>query len=310
MITWLASYPRSGNTLLRVIIEHVFDVRTYSIYDERPLIYGPEGLEEGQGEYSPERLYQCARASKRMHFVKTHEWPRDDAPAIYVERDGRAASVSYYHYLKTRDVPNALLSDVIYGLVEYGSWSEHYERWKPAHRESCLVVKFEDLVTNPDAVIAQLSAFTGLERKHGYQNDFHALQAEDRSFYRTGSNDANIKELHGVDETLFWIMHGAAMKERGYVAPVANFDALDFRNALIEQRNRHEILMTERCLRRTREIEDDRIARGNVIASLAAQLEACRSDRKTQVQHIESLHKMLEEARVWKTPRAESVKKV
>ena len=30
MIVWLASYPRSGNTLTRTIFKNVFDIDTYS----------------------------------------------------------------------------------------------------------------------------------------------------------------------------------------------------------------------------------------------------------------------------------------
>lgn len=34
MIVWLASYPRSGNTFLRVLFRHVFGIETYSVYND------------------------------------------------------------------------------------------------------------------------------------------------------------------------------------------------------------------------------------------------------------------------------------
>jgi len=35
MIVWLASYPRSGNTALRVLLNRVFGLETLSLYDDR-----------------------------------------------------------------------------------------------------------------------------------------------------------------------------------------------------------------------------------------------------------------------------------
>ena len=34
MIVWLASYPRSGNTFLRVVLHNVYGVSTYSVYED------------------------------------------------------------------------------------------------------------------------------------------------------------------------------------------------------------------------------------------------------------------------------------
>ncbi len=45
MIVWLASYPRSGNTFLRLVLHRLFGVPTYSVYeDDDPVAQrvGPE----------------------------------------------------------------------------------------------------------------------------------------------------------------------------------------------------------------------------------------------------------------------------
>src|SRR5258708_3341660 len=34
-VTWLASYPRSGNTLLRIILKRCFGLTSQSLYDDR-----------------------------------------------------------------------------------------------------------------------------------------------------------------------------------------------------------------------------------------------------------------------------------
>ena len=34
MVVWLASYPRSGNTFLRIVLHRLYGVPTYSVYDD------------------------------------------------------------------------------------------------------------------------------------------------------------------------------------------------------------------------------------------------------------------------------------
>ena len=34
MVVWIASYPRSGNTLLRMLIRYGFGMSTFSVFDE------------------------------------------------------------------------------------------------------------------------------------------------------------------------------------------------------------------------------------------------------------------------------------
>jgi hypothetical protein len=34
VIVWLASYPRSGNTFLRVVLHNLYGVPTYSVYED------------------------------------------------------------------------------------------------------------------------------------------------------------------------------------------------------------------------------------------------------------------------------------
>ena len=36
MIIWVASYPRSGNTLFRLLLNRLWGLPTYSVYPRRP----------------------------------------------------------------------------------------------------------------------------------------------------------------------------------------------------------------------------------------------------------------------------------
>src|SRR5690242_6425767 len=95
MIIWLASYPRSGNSLFANLIKHHLEIPLYSIYsiDKRT-----DDQDDMYIHLNPVDL-QAAKQSRDLFFVKTHELPTDDAPAIYVVRDGRDAIVSYAHYI-------------------------------------------------------------------------------------------------------------------------------------------------------------------------------------------------------------------
>ena len=119
-VTWLASYPRSGNTLLRIVLNRCFGVSSQSIYADvefpDPAVRGEVG-HEAIGD-DPKGFLAAARRSGRSLYVKTHELPSPDRhPAIYVLRDGRSAVVSHAHYMREffhRDVP---LTDIIAGKL-------------------------------------------------------------------------------------------------------------------------------------------------------------------------------------------------
>jgi hypothetical protein len=97
MIIWLASYPRSGNTLLRQIFWQVFDHPTYSdSNDPKDLgIHEAGATLVGHRNYTPpwSDFYSAARKASTLNLVKTHHPPRDAGKTIYIVRDGRAALV-------------------------------------------------------------------------------------------------------------------------------------------------------------------------------------------------------------------------
>src|SRR4051812_42286008 len=94
MIVWLASYPRSGNTFLRIVLHRVYGVPTYSVYqDDDPVAQrvGPDLV--GYRPRPADRAIMAADAE--VYFVKTHKRRKADGyPAIYLVRDGRDAAVS------------------------------------------------------------------------------------------------------------------------------------------------------------------------------------------------------------------------
>ena len=122
---WLASYPRSGNTMLRYLLNQVFDLKTTSLYDGDTRLFGAvAGVPELVGHYDRGAVGHGSGGPSGYAFVKTHEPPIDSGPAIYIVRDGRSALVSYMHYLRRAEGVAVDLPSIIKGEVWPGSWSE------------------------------------------------------------------------------------------------------------------------------------------------------------------------------------------
>jgi hypothetical protein len=89
---WLASYPRSGNTFLRIILQKVFCLPSYSLYRVEGQDHSdPSAAALEQAPHLPRNWRQLLsnRADGKIIPIKTHDPPEDDAPAIYIIRDGR-----------------------------------------------------------------------------------------------------------------------------------------------------------------------------------------------------------------------------
>ena len=208
---WLASFPRSGNTLLRILLKEKFGTSTCSIYEGEKFDHVP-GLNELIGH-----VKELDQKTEHRLLIKTHESHGDDGPALYIVRDGRAALISYFHYLNDVALYPAKLEDVITGSVWPGSWSDHYRGWLPLSRPRTLVIRYEDLVATPEAVLADVAEFTGLPlRDRGrLSKSFAELHAFYPQFFRSGSNDGAFAEIEPYSG-LFWDYHGSVMDELGY----------------------------------------------------------------------------------------------
>ena len=221
MIVWLASFPRSGNTLLRIILKDVFGVGTHSIYDDMLDIGADTGLSALVGHvHHGEAMTEFvagATTSEERHYVKTHGYPTDDQPALYVVRDGRSSVVSYWHYRNEIVGSSCALEDVVLGDDFVGLWSEHVASWAFSKRPNTLVLRYEDLTAGDPKALASIGEFLGLEPIAAFDVDFQALHAAAPKFFRSGSNAKNIEELDASCPALFDALHGETMKKLGYV---------------------------------------------------------------------------------------------
>lgn len=222
MIVWLASYPRSGNTLLRTVLAQVFDQRSYSIYnDAHDIGRSPEVSAQVGHDFLDvdwRDFYDRERASQELRFVKTHNAPIDEGRAIYVVRDGRAAIVSWYNMLvRLRKRADVSIADIIRGeKVAFGDWSSHLRAWHPRSRRATLMLSFEQLTEQPSAAIDALAAFIGVAPVRPWHNKFDEMHRIFPEFFAGGANDRNIAQMSVEETELFWQLHGDCMKELRY----------------------------------------------------------------------------------------------
>src|SRR5262245_47202585 len=129
---WLASYPRSGNSFLRIVLRNRFGLPSPDPEDPNDQIlalqYSTIIHPNDRDDAAPSGVYG----------VKTHGLPgADNHPAVYIVRDGRDALVSYAHFALTysynfapADIMTEQVRQMIGNLIResrsnYGTWAEN-----------------------------------------------------------------------------------------------------------------------------------------------------------------------------------------
>ena len=223
MIVWLASYPRSGNTLVRTMLHQAFGLKSYSLHGRGdPDAFGSPALAAEIGhidtDMTPEQLVDWARQDAGLHVIKTHEPPLNDDPAIYILRDGRSSVVSYWHFIRDIVGSPVTLEQVILGEVFAGKWSDHYRAWQPKIRPTTLLLRYEDITASRDAALTALSSFLRMPIQARTNIDFGELHGRNPKFFRSANDERNRRELVPFDD-LFASENGDVMSYAGYDRP-------------------------------------------------------------------------------------------
>lgn len=213
MIVWLASFPRSGNTFLRIALNRLYGVRTSTVYDldgvARRLGTDLVGFEERPG------TFEAMRESDQTHFVKTHR-PRDDNVhdadgALCLVRDGRDALVSWARQRSELDGRHyeAELRTLITQPYTRGAgqWGRNVSSWLVPGAPNRVVLRFEDLVHAPaDRVTAAMAIVApGPEPEpDAVIPSFADLHTIDDRFFRRGTTGTHHDELPADLNQAFW----------------------------------------------------------------------------------------------------------
>lgn len=219
MIVWLASFPRSGNTFLRIVLNRLYGVTSSVVYDvDRVATRVGEGL---VGYEDRPASYEAMRRSADLHFIKTHrqrgEQVEAEDRAICIARDGRDALVSWARQRSEAD--GATYAAVLRGLITYetptrtglgtdtGGWGHNVLSWFQAPLAGAVMLRYEALVADPVAVAAQAMAAVAPDmapRDAAQVPSFAELQQTDPLFFRRGVTGTHRDEMPEELQALFW----------------------------------------------------------------------------------------------------------
>ena len=178
MIIWLASYPKSGNTLLRSILATYFfsndgQLKFEYLYkiEQFPGVYHFENL--GIDLSNDKTVFKnfinaqkfINKEKNKIKFIKTHSSLsrinncnftdlENTLGAIYVIRDPRNVVISFAHHydLNIDDATNAIIDQTRWLIKTekvlktfLSSWNINYNSWKQLNNR-VLFIKYEDLV--------------------------------------------------------------------------------------------------------------------------------------------------------------------
>jgi cephalosporin hydroxylase len=223
MIVWLASYPRSGNTFVRMTIKEAYGLDSFSVHEDSS--FEDLGIVDvvGHRDMQDVSLDELEKDSS-VYFVKTHFLPgQDEYPCIYIVRDGRDALVSYAHFrseLDGLDAPlSEILKDLVYGESPFGSWGEHIQAWT-ARNGKTIILKYDAMKADPFTILDRAIKELGLpltklaDRKKSL--DFGNLHLRAPAFFRSGNNDQWKSEMPLDLQKVFWRKNGSAMIQLSY----------------------------------------------------------------------------------------------
>lgn len=212
MIVWLASFPRSGNTFLRILLHRIYGVRSSVVYDV-------DGVAERLGEslvgFEQRPMgYDEMRASDTVHFVKTHRQRDasilDDDRAICLVRDGRDSLVSWAR-MNSEDDPSRFEPE-LRKMIERdtatgtGNWGANVLSWLRPEASNRVVLRYEALIADPvgSVTAAMARLVPGMIPGATEAPDFAELRVADGSFFRRGVVGSHRDEMPDDLHELYW----------------------------------------------------------------------------------------------------------
>ena len=191
MITWIASYPKSGNTFLRSFLSAYFFSVTgkfefnllYNILQFPSLKFSKRDLSSKKETAQNWIINQNHFFENKDVFLKTHNTLEEfegykftsmnqSKGGIYIIRDPRNIILSMsHHYSLTFQESYDKIIDEKASLLEktynedhsnftfLGSWSNHYKSWRDNKDFKILFIKYEDLEKNNEFVFKKVINF-------------------------------------------------------------------------------------------------------------------------------------------------------
>jgi len=193
MIIWLASYPKSGNTLLRSLLatyfyspdgnfnfDYLYKIKQFPLLEHFTDLNVNISNDKDVFNNFIKAQDKINFEDKNIKFFKTHSSLvkvsdcnftdlKNTLGAIYVVRDPRNVVTSFAHHYslsindavtvmvdKTRILENTSTTPKTF----LGSWNIHYNTWKQLElNKKLLLIKYEDLIKNKKTILIRIFKF-------------------------------------------------------------------------------------------------------------------------------------------------------
>lgn len=206
---FLVSFPKAGNTWLRVMIAYLIsDLEEIAFHNIGSII--PDTDQPEQLDVVSDRSSDFFRLP--IQILKSHDYYSPfyrGKKVIYVTRAGVDCITSYYHFANARsEVPHPHEAFVEGDTAKIKSWPKHMLGWHDAPVESKLVVRYENLKSDSATELRRVADFLGfavsderiadavaksdfkrmkeLEEKYGYYKDNRTGEGKKSPFVRKG----------------------------------------------------------------------------------------------------------------------------
>lgn len=270
-IVWLASYPKSGNTWIRLFLANYIANSDHAVSINELFRFGTgdalalhyKAVSGGFADTTaiepvvqlrPKVLRGIVSNNADINLVKTHSrcgvaWGVDLIPpqytrsAIYVMRNPLDMVLSYArHYDMTHEQAteavchsdNALAPDASNVVQFLGSWSDHVAGWTSKSSYPVLVLRYEDLLSQPDKEFTKVVEHFGMTvepdrlrrailhasfdqlQKQEQQQGFIERSLKDKAFFGKGQAGVWRDELDPVLVKRIKQSNKRVMKQYGY----------------------------------------------------------------------------------------------
>ena len=209
MFIWLASYPKSGNTLVRSLIASYFFSRD-GVYNSSLLknirqfpnikLFEDLGIDkknEREVIANYIRVQQSFNKKESTQFLKTHSYLfniennaftdlNNSLGVIYIVRDPRNVVTSFANHssMSVDESTNWIINEWVLGgnlnsfnytektTLYSGTWASNYKSWKSFKSQGkYLLIKYEDLINKKEEILLKMLKFIYKLNKKNFEID-------------------------------------------------------------------------------------------------------------------------------------------
>lgn len=240
----ITSFPKSGNTWLRVIIGEMLDAKPYAkfipdVYTDK-LFENPVQIKNAPTHFLKSHAETYEMLQRETKIAPTH--------TIYVIRHPLDVFCSQLNYISDNvtkyarrlyDVPVRTVEDVLHGGLmrhflnsfslhgtlqplfhQAGSWHRSAEHWlgRAASHGDVTVLRYEELLSQPAAALRPLCALLGVDEQKAQRAivNSQSTTRADGKFYWKQSAGTYREFLTGDDIASYRALHGERCARLGY----------------------------------------------------------------------------------------------